>query len=155
MSDGAQLAPARVLCRPMAARQRQLLVAQSAAAAGAGGINDDNKERVVKGNVGEPSKAQPTVRPCHGAVSTVPGHQDTPSSHLVTVHACGICQSGFCRLELNMTDCFDHGMLQAASSLGATSSDKPTDVNDPRVKTMQVSYCITSNHLPPTLQRST
>lgn len=49
--------------RPVAARQRQpLLVVQSAASAGAGGINDDNKERVVKGNVGDPSKAQPTVK---------------------------------------------------------------------------------------------
>ena len=29
-----------------------------AAAAGASGINDDNRERVVKGEVGDPSKAQ-------------------------------------------------------------------------------------------------
>lgn len=50
-----------VIARPLAVRQRQQPLVQSAAAAGAGGINDNNKERVVKGNVGEPSKAQPTV----------------------------------------------------------------------------------------------
>ena len=57
------LIPALSWCsRCAAARQRRpLLLAQSAAAAGAGGINDDNKERVVKGSVGEPSQAQPTV----------------------------------------------------------------------------------------------
>ena len=30
----------------------------AAAAAGAGGINDDNREAIVKGEVGEPSKSQ-------------------------------------------------------------------------------------------------
>ena len=48
-------------------------VAQSSLA-GAGGINDDNKERVVKGEVGDPSKAQPLVSKHTFAVAATATH---------------------------------------------------------------------------------
>lgn len=74
----ADLASSCFVARPAAVRQRLAVqmpqhVAQSSLA-GAGGINDDNKERVVKGEVGDPSKAQPLVSKHTFAVAATATH---------------------------------------------------------------------------------
>jgi hypothetical protein len=93
-------------------------VAQSAAAAGAGGINDDNKERVVKGSVGEPSKAQPTVDAGVMHIRHRPGQ--------VYMLSMGECHAS--RHALRLRTCRQAallGLLAAAAAAAAAAATSP------------------------------